>query len=1074
MINFAVKLAVTVAMQALQMGLQASSRTKGPRPDQLQVTTADYGTPLPRFIGARKFTCPIIWAKDLEVVSHTHKMKGAGKQTTYGTLGTFAIAIADCPQEIGPIDKVLKIWMDETLVYDVTGTGAVSSASVIGVDLASVMRIYTGATDQMPDPAYVAFCEAKYGSSDAPAFRECAHIVFDQLPCDNFGNRVPQITVLATSNAAAHYPYHTVTSALDWNSDFALAPGVDWMAYYNQGNIEWWDVSTRSKAGQSMPMEIFFGSLPNLSLGPDGTAYCVALVEAGVDAIPTFFSIAPNGDPVATTITDPAGLFYDCTRALTTNDGTSIYSANSSATGYLLGIASVSHAQSARDFCLTADGNVAILFHPAGSSADFTIEDGAGHSFTVTGLATRSGPATARFCHVESESHFFVVTDGHWYAIDDTTGAIKARGAWSDGTPPLVQQSAGNSSFWMITGSGVVQYSLTDASVLQTIPASSWSGASISSGHYAYDPVNDGMWTRQSSSTNAYPPTILYLNRSANAGVTLADVVTAQCTGCGMSDFDASLLTATVPGYSWTRSDGKSQLQPLLDIHDVDLRPHDFGLQFLPRGNAPAGSIVTQDFAVSGPDASRYTVTIAQDTDLPKTVRVNFADADHDQEPNNVISLLTASQADTQRDDTIDLSTYADSAAPAQQKADRYLRRQWNSRETIELALTAQEMAREPGDLTTAWLDDVGQNVRLDKQTFAADGSIKCTFTRDETALAALNANTTAAGLDFRDTETIYVPAPVKAFVIDAPYREDSDADVRPLLFAGAGAFASLSFPGVQMWEETGSGSNAAFDQLFATISTGSTWGTCNAALADLPSPWLWDRGNVLNVTLQNGSLTSCAEADVDSDPTLNQLLIGSPSTGWEYVNFCTATLQGDGSYDLSDFKRGRRGTEWMCPLHTAGEVFVLASSLATETMGTGDVGAAFAFKGQAIGRSLDSAAEIDLAPFTGATLKPYAPAALIWFFDGTDLQGTIRRRTRVGGAWTGGSTIPLSESSEAYEVDIYNGSTFKRTISISGTNTFTYTAAMAAADGIALSARPVAKAYQISDAVGRGFALAA
>jgi hypothetical protein len=58
--------------------------------------------------------------------------------------------------------------------------------------------------------------------------------------------------------------------------------------------------------------------------------------------------------------------------------------------------------------------------------------------------------------------------------------------------------------------------------------------------------------------------------------------------------------------------------------------------------------------------------------------------------------------------------------------------------------------------------------------------------------------------------------------------------------------------------------------------------------------------------------------------------------------------------------------------------------------------------------------------------------------------------------------------------VDVYNGGTLKRTISVSGTNTFTYTAAQMAADGNTVSSPPTVNVYQMSDAVGRGFALAA
>jgi hypothetical protein len=235
-------------------------------------------------------------------------------------------------------------------------------------------------------------------------------------------------------------------------------------------------------------------------------------------------------------------------------------------------------------------------------------------------------------------------------------------------------------------------------------------------------------------------------------------------------------------------------------------------------------------------------------------------------------------------------------------------------------------------------------------------------------------------------------------------------------------------------------------------------------------NPNLWDRGNTLTVSLQGGSLTNVAEADINADPSLNLIYVGS-----EWLNFTTATLNGDGSYTLSGFKRGRRGTEWAVGTHAAGEAWVKASSLDTDVMGTDDIGSSLSFKAQSIGRSIDAAAAINITPYTGATLKPYAPARIKWTTDGTDMFGEIIRRTRVGGAWADSGVVSLSENSEAYEIDILDGSSnVLRTITVTGTNTFTYTNAQIVADGGTVGAAPSFNAYQMSDAAGRGFALAA
>jgi hypothetical protein len=57
-------------------------------------------------------------------------------------------------------------------------------------------------------------------------------------------------------------------------------------------------------------------------------------------------------------------------------------------------------------------------------------------------------------------------------------------------------------------------------------------------------------------------------------------------------------------------------------------------------------------------------------------------------------------------------------------------------------------------------------------------------------------------------------------------------------------------------------------------------------------------------------------------------------------------------------------------------------------------------------------------------------------------------RRARVKGGWYSGADVPLDESAEAYTLDIYNGSTLKRSVTISAATSYIYTAANITADG--------------------------
>lgn len=83
-------------------------------------------------------------------------------------------------------------------------------------------------------------------------------------------------------------------------------------------------------------------------------------------------------------------------------------------------------------------------------------------------------------------------------------------------------------------------------------------------------------------------------------------------------------------------------------------------------------------------------------------------------------------------------------------------------------------------------------------------------------------------------------------------------------------------------------------------------------------------------------------------------------------------------------------------------------------------------------------------------------------------------RRTRVSGEWRSLVDVPLGETSEAYEVDIFSDSTYsviRRTL-ISNTSSVTYTSAQQIADFGNKQTTLYLKIYQISSAVGRGYPL--
>jgi hypothetical protein len=89
----------------------------------------------------------------------------------------------------------------------------------------------------------------------------------------------------------------------------------------------------------------------------------------------------------------------------------------------------------------------------------------------------------------------------------------------------------------------------------------------------------------------------------------------------------------------------------------------------------------------------------------------------------------------------------------------------------------------------------------------------------------------------------------------------------------------------------------------------------------------------------------------------------------------------------------------------------------------------------------------------------------------GGDLTITWVRRTRYSGEWRDLVDVPLNEANEAYEVDVLDGAgQVVRTLS-STSPSITYTAADQTTDFGAPPSGLAVAVYQISAAIGRGFA---
>jgi hypothetical protein len=170
----------SIAGAAVDSWLVASmiptQRIAGQRLDTLQITASTEGAVIPRVYGRMRVGGTIVWATDFREETRTTEQgggKGGGgggtEVTEYFYFASLAVALCE-----GPITGIGRIWADgKTMRRE-------------GVTI----RVHLGGEDQEPDP----FIVVKMGAANTPAYRGTAYVVFEELPLERYGNRLPQLT----------------------------------------------------------------------------------------------------------------------------------------------------------------------------------------------------------------------------------------------------------------------------------------------------------------------------------------------------------------------------------------------------------------------------------------------------------------------------------------------------------------------------------------------------------------------------------------------------------------------------------------------------------------------------------------------------------------------------------------------------------------------------------------------------------------------------------------------------------------------------------------------------------------
>ena len=555
----------------------------------------------------------------------------------------------------------------------------------------------------------------------------------------------------------------------------------------------------------------------------------------------------------------------------------------------------------------------------------------------------------------------------------------------------------------------------------------------------------------------------------SSALVPLADIIERRSIKSGLlesSDIDVSEITQTVRGYK-VSSIGpiRSSLEPLQAAWPFDVIPNGYKLKFVPRGGASVATIDIGELGcVAGNDQPGVQITTIRemDTQLPREVQVTYLDVGREYDPN------TGPGAKRWNTDAVNVENLelaiVMNATEAAQTEEVLLYMRWLERHDVSFVLPPTRNNIEPADVITIIGHTATYELRLTQINYLPDGRLECSAKFND---AATYTSSAVAQEALSPVQVLTYAGASVLQLLDIPCVDSAVMDVPGILTAVTGY--SSSWPGGTLYRSDDEGQTWSGIQGFN--APGCTIGRAINTISDA-SRYTVDHGSMLNVRLLAGALSSVTQ-DVMLNGA-NHFAYGAAGR-WEIIAAQTCTLQGDGTYTLSNLLRGRFGTEQYMTVHAIGDSVVLLDTASVRFVGLNiaTMNISRKWRPATKGRSLDSTSET-VAAYTGVNLKPLSPVDLSGHikYDSLDYVITWTPRSRTGVEPFSGMATPLGETSESYEVEIWNSAyaTLIRTIYGLTIPTATYTSAQQIDDfGIEQESLYV-KVYQLSSTVGRGF----
>ncbi len=1053
----------------------------GPRLTDLSTQTSTYGTAIPRVYGTIATMGNIFWLQGdaLTEVATVSKQKSGGKGggskstvTTYSYYATFAVGLCQ-----GPIAGVRRIWIGANLIYDAGSDDP--DAIAASNDAAGFFKLYLGTEDQTPDPRM----QADKGVANVPAYRGLAYIVFYDYPLKDHGNSLmgAQVKVELIKSGegkqlqltSTGLPNYGFTGVAYGNGRFVAINQNNTRAYYSRNGEDWSYATIPVTSGYGATCIAFGlgkfivgGSDGYIYLSPDGSAW-VKVPPPTLGAM-WYHALFGNGAFVLLGYYGEVAYSYS---GQVWFDGAPT-------------LAGISYAAAYGDgkFVVVGSGNVTACS-------------------TNNGLSWINGILPSTY---QIYKNSFAFGDGYFVAVlTDGTSARSMDGEhWNAGIMPAAAHwfSLGyGDGVWVAAEFGQRLAVSTDDGLTWSLVTPSLSGTWMAVAHNGFEFLiigsggyylasRDGLvWDEYADGPDPY-----YCNAILfAAGITvaiggtiisgrigieastadLADIIAAECALSGLlepTDIDVSAITGTVRGYRISETGAiRGALEPLQGAFPFDVVQRGYEIAFLPRGGS---SVITIDQDALGAVAAgekpgvRLTSSREMDSQLPRRVAVKYFDSTREYD-------ISEQYAERLNTETINISEVtmplAMTASEAAGAAETLLYLYWLERYDVSFVLPSAYAYLEPADVITITCDHGSYELRLREINYTSNGLLECRAKYNNSA--------------------IYTPT---------AQGEEGSGTGKPLSPAGASLYVLLDLPCLQDVFDTpgfgaamcGTATGWPGGVIFRSTDGGQTWidlqgfadkvpiGFATTALSATARTDIIDTRNRLTVALLAGELFSVTQEQMFNGA--NYFAIGAHGR-WEIVAAQNCVLQSNGSYLLSDFLRGRFGTEWAMSLHAAADTVVLLTDadMAFIACEASALNVARTYRGITNGAAIESDGDLEFT-YSGVNLKPLSPVYLNGNRHPSTNDWTLEwlRRTRVDGALRDFVDAALGEASESYEIEIYDGSgyaTVKRTITATS-QTCAYTSAQQVADFGSNRSTLYVKVYQLSATVGRGYPLTA